>query len=55
MILDQITSVTFGGSNLDELYVTSGALQDKPTALDGATYRVTGAGAKGFSNVLFKL
>ncbi|KAJ8918476.1 hypothetical protein NQ315_008173 [Exocentrus adspersus] len=47
----QITSVTFGGPNLDELFVTTGRLPIKgvtPSAPgDGAVYRVTGINAKG--------
>ncbi|XP_068082338.1 uncharacterized protein [Anabrus simplex] len=48
-----ITSVTFGGPNLDELFVTSASVnmteedkKAKPAA--GCTFRVTGIGAKGF-------
>ncbi|KAJ8967888.1 hypothetical protein NQ314_002593 [Rhamnusium bicolor] len=49
-----ITSVAFGGPNLDELYVTSGRL-----AIEGLTaspeggfiYRVTGLNAKGLPGV----
>ncbi|XP_046563959.1 regucalcin-like isoform X2 [Haliotis rubra] len=48
----RITSVCWGGKNLDELYVTS--LRMKPNSkltvidtLDGAVFRVTGLGARG--------
>lgn len=54
----QITSATFGGPNLDELYVTSGKvpLTDTPTTdKDGFTFRVTGLGVKGFPGVKAKL
>ncbi|KAJ8944496.1 hypothetical protein NQ318_011754 [Aromia moschata] len=51
----QVTSVTFGGPNLDELYVTTGRLAVqgvKPSSPDdGVTYRVTGVNAKGFPGV----
>jgi gluconolactonase len=46
---DQITSVTFGGPNLDELYVTSGAIKEKPFGESpGSVFRVTGLNVKGF-------
>ncbi|KAJ2950861.1 hypothetical protein O0L34_g5220 [Tuta absoluta] len=49
----QVTSVTFGGPNLDILYVTSacmdrGAPQPPPC---GATFKVTGLGVRGLPNV----
>lgn len=49
----QVTSVAFGGLNLDELYVTTGAASfnndPAPPADDGNgyIYRVTGLGVKG--------
>ncbi|KAJ0183064.1 hypothetical protein K1T71_001040 [Dendrolimus kikuchii] len=53
----QITSATFGGPNYDILYVTSAKLdfcgEQKPPC--GATFMVTGLGAKGHPNVYFKL
>jgi len=55
----EITSVAFGGKNLDELYVTSASLEyegktpEQP--VNGATYRVTGTGSKGFPGVSFKI
>jgi gluconolactonase len=56
---EQVTSVAFGGKNLDELYVTTGAmeLQGKKPAppVDGAVYKVTGTGSKGLPAVNFKL
>ncbi|XP_004520700.1 regucalcin-like [Ceratitis capitata] len=42
----QITSVAFGGPNLDILYVTSSRLDDQPPP-SGSTFKVTGLGAKG--------
>ncbi|XP_063241868.1 regucalcin-like [Bacillus rossius redtenbacheri] len=49
----QITSVTFGGPNLDELYITSGNFNLTEDVLGkyphaGYTFRVTGVGAKGY-------
>ncbi|XP_013139357.1 PREDICTED: regucalcin-like [Papilio polytes] len=53
----QITSVTFGGRNLDTLFVTTASLpidgEQKPPC--GATFMVTGLGVKGHPNVKFKL
>lgn len=48
----QVTSVAFGGKDLDELYVTSGAFklseQDKQRyPLSGCTLKITGLGVKG--------
>lgn len=42
----QITSVAFGGPNLDELYVTTSSLKNEPEPA-GTTYKVTGLGVKG--------
>lgn len=42
----QITSVAFGGPNLDELFVTSGNLDNKG-GMNGGLFKVTGLGAKG--------
>ncbi|XP_069965434.1 regucalcin isoform X2 [Bactrocera oleae] len=42
----QITSVAFGGPNLDILYVTTSKLNDQPPPA-GNTYKVTGLGVKG--------
>lgn len=46
---EQITSVAFGGPNLDILYVTSAAKEyrSKPTSLAGKLFAVTGLGVKG--------
>lgn len=54
----QVTSVAFGGADLDELYVTTACvfLPDDPLAADdrakypdsGAVFRVTGLGVRGF-------
>lgn len=45
----QVTSVAFGGPNLDELYVTTARKQviDPQLAPAGATFKVTGLGVKG--------
>uniref|UniRef100_A0A0K8TA38 Regucalcin n=1 Tax=Lygus hesperus TaxID=30085 RepID=A0A0K8TA38_LYGHE len=48
----QITSVAFGGPNLDELYVTSANVEVSPEEAAkyterGSTFRVTGLGVKG--------
>ncbi|XP_067634410.1 regucalcin-like isoform X2 [Eurosta solidaginis] len=42
----QITSVAFGGPNLDILYVTTSKLNDQPPPA-GSTFKVTGLGVKG--------
>ncbi|XP_069695229.1 regucalcin-like [Periplaneta americana] len=56
----QVTSVTFGGPQLDELYVTSANLNQseelqKKYPLSGATFHVTGIGAKGYPGQPVKL
>jgi gluconolactonase len=55
----QVTSVAFGGKNLDELYVTTAAVEiqnKKPVRpVDGAVYKVTGTGSKGLPGASFKL
>ncbi|XP_058058750.1 regucalcin-like isoform X1 [Anopheles bellator] len=43
---EQVTSVAFGGPNLDELFVTTALNGDKP-APAGALFKVTGLGVKG--------
>ncbi|KAG5887000.1 hypothetical protein JTB14_024216 [Gonioctena quinquepunctata] len=46
---NQVTSVAFGGTNLDELWVTSGTLPDVPVGPKGGSlFRITGINAKGF-------
>nr|XP_023014163.1 regucalcin-like isoform X1 [Leptinotarsa decemlineata] len=51
----QVTSVAFGGPNLDELYVTSAKFtidgEELPPPEHGGTYRVTGINAKGYPGV----
>ncbi|CAH1118002.1 unnamed protein product [Phaedon cochleariae] len=51
----QVTSVAFGGPNLDELYVTSGkfTIDGKilPPPEHGGTYKVTGLNAKGYPGI----
>ncbi|GBP54106.1 Regucalcin [Eumeta japonica] len=53
----QVTSTTFGGPNLDVLFVTTAKLDfngpQEPPA--GAVFKVTGLGVKGYPNVAFKL
>lgn len=48
----QVTSVTFGGSNYDELYVTTANIYATPESLKlypdaGCVYRLTNLGFKG--------
>lgn len=47
----QVTSVAFGGKNLNELYVTSASMnirsEQKPPC--GAVFKVTGLGVKGYA------
>ncbi|XP_068157838.1 uncharacterized protein [Drosophila tropicalis] len=50
----QITSVAFGGPNLDILYVTTAANHEQP-APAGTTYMVTGLNAKGLPGVSLKI
>lgn len=55
----QVTSVALGGTNLDELYITTACLTVngvvlKPEDGHGYLYRVTGTGAKGFPGVKVK-
>ncbi|CAH0399647.1 unnamed protein product [Chilo suppressalis] len=53
----QVTSATFGGPNLDTLYVTSASMNISGEQLPpcGATFEVTGLGVKGHPNLNFKL
>jgi len=54
----QVTSVTWGGPNLDILYVTSAnfaALGGEVTPDDGATFKVTGLGTKGLPAVNYAI
>ena len=56
----QVTSVAFGGPQLDELYVTSANIflskeQQKKYPASGAVFRVTGLGIKGYSGQPVKL
>ncbi|ALC49810.1 smp-30 [Drosophila busckii] len=50
----QITSVAFGGPNMDILYVTTAAKFDQPSPA-GTTYKVTGLNAKGYPGVSLKI
>ncbi|XP_067009459.2 regucalcin [Anabrus simplex] len=50
----KVTSLAFGGANLDELYVTTASVGMSKTELEampgsGCIFRVTGTGAKGFA------
>ncbi|GJQ84692.1 hypothetical protein Trydic_g12711 [Trypoxylus dichotomus] len=55
----QVTSVTFGGPNLDELYVTTAGftINDEvlPPPNNGALYKITGLGVKGYPGAKAKL
>lgn len=51
--VEQITSVAFGGPNLDTLYVTTAAVGGKPDPA-GTTYKVTGLCVKGIPMTKFK-
>lgn len=56
----QVTSVAFGGPQLDELYVTSANIllseeQKKQYPSSGVTFRVTGLGVKGYPGQPVKL
>jgi gluconolactonase len=56
----QVTSVAFGGPELNELYVTSanialGADELQKYPGSGATFRVTGVGVKGYPGQPVKL
>lgn len=53
-----ITSVAFGGENLDELYVTSAAqhmtdVERKTHPFFGCTFKILGLGVKGFTGIPF--
>ncbi|GBP54107.1 Regucalcin [Eumeta japonica] len=53
-----VTSVTFGGPNLDVMFLTTANLELNGGVLEppaGAVFKVTGLGAKGHPNVAFKL
>ncbi|KAH8408749.1 hypothetical protein KR215_011952 [Drosophila sulfurigaster] len=50
----QITSVAFGGPNLDILYVTTGAKHGEP-APAGTTYQVMGLNVQGYAGVHIKI
>ncbi|XP_018569343.1 regucalcin [Anoplophora glabripennis] len=56
----QPTSIAFGGENLDELYVTTALLEYGTTEkllppVNGAVYRITGLGFKGYPGESFVL
>jgi len=54
MPCEQITSVAFGGPNLDILYVTTSRINDKP-APAGQTFKVTGLETKGLEMYKLKI
>jgi sugar lactone lactonase YvrE len=56
----QVTSVAFGGAQLDELYVTTANIllseeQKKQYPASGSTFRVSGLGVKGYPGQPVKL
>ncbi|KAF2895407.1 hypothetical protein ILUMI_10767 [Ignelater luminosus] len=55
----QVTSVAFGGANLDELYVTTANIpnvaDDVLPPESGCVFRITGLGVKGFPGVRVKM
>lgn len=51
----QITSVAFGGPNLDILYVTTANKDGKQPEGSGYLYKVTGLGEKGYAGVPLNL
>lgn len=51
----QVTSVAFGGENLDILYVTTAGKPKLKPAPAGGLFRVTGLGVKGMPMSNFKL
>ncbi|XP_044267290.1 regucalcin-like [Tribolium madens] len=59
MPVKQVTSLTFGGPYLDEMYVTTGAYkiddQDLPPPDNGALYKITGLGTRGLQAAKFRL
>ncbi|GJQ86434.1 hypothetical protein Trydic_g10341 [Trypoxylus dichotomus] len=57
---DQISSLTFGGRNMDELYIATARIQFGPMPAphgpeNGAIYRITGLGVKGYPGTRVKL
>lgn len=60
MPAQQVTSVVFGGPNLDELYVTTARIFYSKELLEkyplaGSVFRVTNLGVKGTHNLPIKL
>lgn len=51
----QITSLTFGGPDLDILYVTTADKDGKQPEASGYLYKVTGLSAKGYAGVDLEL
>lgn len=53
----QVTSIAFGGRDLDEMYVTSGKynVSEEKTGNEGCTFKVTGLGVKGFPGISFEI
>ncbi|KAK9743827.1 SMP-30/Gluconolactonase/LRE-like region [Popillia japonica] len=57
---EQVSSVTFGGRNLDEIYIATAKIQFGPMPApqgreNGAIYKITGFGIKGFAGERVKL
>lgn len=50
-----VTSLTFGGNNLDVLFVTSGHINPDGDKTIGGTYAVYGLGVKGCRNIPFDI
>lgn len=51
----QVTSVAFGGPNLDILYVTTAGKPKPQAAPAGGLFKITGLGVKGLPMTNFKL
>jgi len=50
-----VTSLAFGGPNLDELFVTSAARPKPKPAPAGGLFKITGLGVKGLPMDAFKM
>lgn len=46
-----VSSIAFGGPNLDILYVTTASAGDSDNELAGYLFKITGLGTKGFGGV----
>lgn len=45
-----VTSITFGGPNLDILYVVTASLEDSVNTDAGRLFQITGLGTRGFAD-----